>query len=255
MKHTICNQVRFEIDEKDLAATLSAGAMEHLTQCVDCREFQTKETRLRQIVGSLETVNAPADFDFRLRARLANDERAIYRESSPIRVWRLRSIAVAAMLLIFAGTVFMLRQMDPREPKMGDTGQASQVQQVAPAPRPDEAATVNSGVTAQNAQEGFPIVAAQKNTQPRRGVPLAVGKRQSVAVDLSSKPAPVIRGESIGTMSTFPLDVSQQSFKVSLDDGSGGSRTISVPTVSFGSRRVLMGGSVSANQYAPKGDW
>ena len=114
---------------------------------------------------------------------------------------------------------------------------------------------MSTGATAQNGQEGSPIVSAQKNTTPRRVVPAAVAKRQSVAVDLSSKPAPVIRGEAIATMPTFPLDVSQQSFKVSLDDGSGGSRTISVPTVSFGSRRVLMGGSVSANQFAPKGDW
>lgn len=253
MRHRICNQVRFEIDEKDLAAALSAGAMEHLRQCVDCQEFQTKETKLRQIVRGLETVNAPADFDFRLRARLANDRGAIYR---PIKVWRLRSIAVAAMLLIFAGTVFMLRQVDPRQPKTDNTDQASQVQKVAPAPRPnDDASRVSSNATASNEQEQSPVVTAQKNTTPRRAVPSAFVKRPSVAVDLSSKPAPVVRGETIGTMATFPLDVTQQSFKVSLDDGSGGSRTISVPTVSFGSRRVLMGGSASANQFAPKGDW
>lgn len=252
MNHTICNQVQFEIDEKDLAAALSAGAMEHLRECIDCQEFQTKGTKLRQIVRSLETVNAPADFDFRLRARLANDQGAIYR---PIKVWRLRSIAVAAMLLIFAGTVFMLRQTDRHQPNTDNTDQASQVQKVAPATRPnDEASRVSSNATAPNEQEQS-LVTAQKNTPPRRVVPSGFVKRPSVAVDLSSKPAPVIRGETIGTMATFPLDVTQQSFKVSLDDGSGGSRTISVPTVSFGSRRVLMGGSVSANQFAPKGDW
>lgn len=253
MKHTICNQVRFEIDEKELAAALSAEAMEHLQQCVDCQAFQTRETRLRQIVGSFEPVNAPADFDFRLRARLANDRSATYRLSPPIRVWRLRSIAVAAMLLIFAGTVFMLRQIDPRQPKTDNAGQASSDKKVAPDVQPnDRTPKLNNDGNAPNDQAETPFVAEQKNPPPRRVVPSSAVKRLSAVVDMGSEPAPV---EKIGTMTTFPLDVSQPAFKVSLDDGSGSSRTISVPTVSFGSRRVLMGGSVSSNQFAPKGDW
>ena len=254
MKHTICNQVRFEIDEKELAAPLSAGAMEHLRQCVYCQEFQTKETSLRKIVGSLETVNAPADFDFRLRARLANDRSATFRLSSPVRVWRLRSIAVAAMLLIFAGTVFMLRQTDPPQSMASKTDQASKNENVVPPKANDEASKSNNTSAGDNPvinQGTAPVAAKQNSPAPRKSASSPnLNKRPSVAVDFASKPAPVV-----ATMATFPLDVSQQAFKVSLDDGTGGSRTISVPAVSFGSRRVLMSGSVSSNQYAPKGDW
>lgn len=250
MKHTICNQVRFEIDEKELAAPLTAGAMEHLQQCVDCQEFRTKEASLRRIVGSLETVNAPADFDFRLRARLANDRSAMYRLSSPVRVWRLLSIAVAAMLLIFAGTVFMLRQSDPPQSTAIKMDQASKPEDIVP-PKPNDEASKSNNTSAGNNQTAAPIVPTHNNPPPRKSVQSPyVNKRPSVAVDFSSKPAPVI-----ATIPTFPLDVSQQVFKVSVDDGSGSSRTISVPAVSFGSRRVLMSGSVSSNQFAPKGDW
>jgi hypothetical protein len=47
----------------------------------------------------------------------------------------------------------------------------------------------------------------------------------------------------------FQIDASLQSVTVSLDDGRGNERTISFPTVTFGSQRVLANG----NQFAPKG--
>jgi hypothetical protein len=57
--------------------------------------------------------------------------------------------------------------------------------------------------------------------------------------------------EPVGVSAAFPIDASVQSFKVSLDDGRGNARTISVPTISFGSQRIMQG----ENQFAPKRDW
>lgn len=248
MKHIICNQVRFEIDEKDLTAALSPSAMEHLRHCSECQEFQNKETKLRQIVGSLEPVNAPPDFDFRLRARLANDRSvASYRFMSAVRVWRMRSAAVAAMLLIFAATVYMIRQNQPVQQTPGSdqtTSAASNDTQPAksadsPTTPPDVAVASNTG--SQSASN------EKKNIRPRQVT--GTVKRPQATVDFSDEVAPVV---SINQ--TFPIDVSQPSFKVSLDDGRGTSRTISVPTVSFGSRRVLTP-TMASNQLAPKGDW
>jgi hypothetical protein len=77
-------------------------------------------------------------------------------------------------------------------------------------------------------------------------------KRPLVAEDFSSQRAEVINGrEPAREFEVLPLDSSLQSFKVSLDDGRGNARTISVPTISFGSQRMLQ----TANQYAPKRDW
>ena len=250
MKHTICNQVRTEIDEKDLTVSLSPGAMEHLRHCNECQEFQIKGTKLRQIVGSLETVAAPADFDFRLRARLANDRTvASYRSMAPVRVWRLRSAAVAAMLLIFAGTIFVMRQNQVVPPGQ-DVNVVADNNKVAP-PVTSESPTTPS-VEAVGPDEPDKPKVTRNNPSHQF---TAKTKRPPVAVDFSSTPAPVGNvDENMASVPTFPLDVPQPSFKVSLDDGRGTSRTISVPAVTFGSRRVLST-NVSTNQYAPKGDW
>jgi hypothetical protein len=246
MKHTICDQVRFEIDEKDLTAALSTSAMEHLRHCSECQEFQNKETKLRQIVGSLEPVNAPPDFDFRLRARLANDRTvASYRSMSAMRVWRLRSAAVAAMLLIFAATVYMIRQNQPVQPTPGSDQITSAGNDTKPA-EPAESPTGLTGAVASNAGSESP--SEEKKNGRRPPLPGTV-KRPTATRDSSNTVAPVLSIDQ-----AFPIDVSQPSFKVSLDDGRGTSRTISVPTVSFGSRRVLTP-TMASNQIAPKGDW
>jgi len=255
MKNTECNQVRLEIDESELGATLSSVALQHLQECGECREFQNKQTKLRQIVGSLETVNAPADFDFRLRARLANSERPGYQFLSSFPAVRSPGFAVAVLILLVIGSFVFLRQFVPREPQVAVKPAASQGT-ASPAKEPEK--------PSENVQQVSPPVELRRDeslaknaTQtPRRVVSPPPGpKRAAVAVDLSGSPAPVIRnGQSIAGMTTFPLDISQESFKVSFDDGRGTSRTISLPGFSFGSRRVLTGRNVS-NQVAPHGDW
>jgi hypothetical protein len=246
MNHTICNQVRFEIDEKDLTAALSTSAMEHLRHCSECQEFQNKETKLRQIVGSLEPVNAPPDFDFRLRARLANDRTvASYRSISAVRVWRMRSAAVAAMLLIFAATVYLIRQNWPVPPTT-DSDQTTRASNETKVANPPESPTAPPEVVVSKAGTASP--SDVKKTTPRRQF-IAQDKRPTATLDSSDTRAPVVSLNQI-----FPLDVSQSSYKVSLDDGRGTSRTISVPAVSFGSRRVLTP-TMASNQLAPKGDW
>jgi len=245
MKHTICNEVRFEIDEMDLNASLSARAMEHLRHCTDCQEFQSKETKLRQIVGNLETVNAPADFDFRLRARLASERTGSnYLSMSPVRVWRMRSAAVAAMLVIFAATIYIIRQNQTVE-SVQDTNRASNL---APPSTPAQSPQNDNQVAIVPSEPASPSTGGTIGFRPRRQ-PVPQSKRQALAVDFGSKPAPVVSADQ-----TFSLGVAQPSFKVSLDDVNGSARTISVPAVSFGSRRVLNTSTTNA-QYAPKGDW
>ncbi|HEX7295969.1 MAG TPA: hypothetical protein VF251_09480, partial [Pyrinomonadaceae bacterium] len=245
MKQTICNQVRIEIDEKDFTESLSTQALGHLRHCSDCQEFQSKETKLRQIIGSLETVNAPADFDFRLRARLANDRTASsYLSMSPVRVWRMRSAAVAAMLVIFAATIYMVRQNQPIEPQRETRQAANATVTPIPADSPTAPADVASVPTREDPADS----ASGRDSRPRRQL-AAPSKRQVVAVDLSGRPAPVV-----STDQTFSLEFAQPSYKVSLDDGSGSARTISVPAVTFGSRRLLNTNTTPV-QYAPKADW
>ena len=78
-------------------------------------------------------------------------------------------------------------------------------------------------------------------------------KRSLTSVDFSSERANVVSNArpALNNEPVFSIDASLQSLKVSLDDGRGNAHTISFPTVSFGSQRVL----TNANQFNPKGVW
>src|SRR5258708_34631870 len=69
MKWMECRATRREIDEG--GEHLSAQALRHVGSCAPCLAFQNERARLRDLLTSLEPVTAPADFDFRLRARIA----------------------------------------------------------------------------------------------------------------------------------------------------------------------------------------
>jgi hypothetical protein len=110
------------------------------------------------------------------------------------------------------------------------------------------------------AAPGGAVTAINSTSKPSRKNVVAIFRpRQSlVARDFSLSSGSVVRHEeSVATAdvpAVFPIDTSYQSLKVSLDDGSGTWRIISLPTVSFGSQRVLATGSLS-NQLSPKGVW
>src|SRR5262245_5192619 len=111
MRKNICEAIRRELDELNLDETCSTAAIEHLRDCGACREFHEKQTKLRQIVGSLGTVAAPADFDFRLRARLANESSSA--SGFNFVAWPVlrRGVAAAAMVIVFATGALLVRNV------------------------------------------------------------------------------------------------------------------------------------------------
>jgi len=244
MRKNNCEVIRQELDELMLDETSSAAVTEHLLECAACREFNEKQTRLRQIVGSLGTVSAPPDFDFRLRARLANDA-----NGAAFHFWPLtrRGLAFAAVLLVFVMGAILIRNVFNRPAvnrQVADQHNTPPPQQPVQTVAPQE----------QQPNPAPPLLASspERRPQPIRNERPARIKRPLVAEDFSSQRAEVITGrEPAVEFEVLPLDSSLQSFKVSLDDGRGNARTISVPTISFGSQRMLQTG----NQYASKRDW
>jgi hypothetical protein len=244
MRKNNCEMIRRELDELMLDDTSSAAVVEHLRECAACREFNEQQTRLRQIVGSLGTVSAPADFDFRLRARLANDS-----GSAAFHFWPLarRGLAFAVVLLLFVMGALLVRNVLNRT---GENKQVADQHNTTPAPRPAQTVAPQE----QQPNPAPPLLASspERRPQPIRNERPARIKRPLVSEDFSSQRAEVInRREPAGEFEVLPLDSSSQSFKVSLDDGRGNARIISVPTISFGSQRMLQTG----NQYVSKRDW
>lgn len=248
MRDKRCEPVRRELDELMLGDDFSATTAGHLQTCSDCRDFQRQQMKLRQIVGSLGTINAPADFDFRLRARLAADSVA-----PGFRFWTftVKGLATAAVLVVFGVGAVMVWQRS-HEPHPAAVA-------VTPPPieepvRPEtNTSTVNSST--QN-YETIPAV-ADNETPPRRKSErqrlASTPKRTVSSIDFSSERANVVSNTrpAVNTAPVFPIEASLQSVKISLDDGRGNERTVSFPTVSFGSQRVLP----TANQFASKGEW
>jgi len=248
MRKNICRVVRKELDELMLGETGSASAVEHLRECAVCREFHQQQTKLRQIVGSLGTVSAPADFDFRLRARLANDS-----SSAGLAYWPFarRGFALATVLLVFATGAVLMKNVLNRPAKQDEVVTTQQPPVVPEPPKQVETKTpeVNPG---QQLVATHPEKRPQTIKNERPSSTSSRAPRRLVAEDFSSARAEVISGhEPISEFDAFPLDASLQSFKVLLDDGRGNARTISVPTVSFGSQRMLQTG----NQFASKRVW
>src|SRR5687767_2891290 len=127
MRKNNCGVIRKELDELMLDEACSSSAAAHLRECAGCREFHQQQTKLRQIVGSLGMVSAPADFDFRLRARLAND-------SSSAAYWQFarRGFALATVLLVFATGAFLVRNVLDRPATIGEEAVSSNPQPAVP---------------------------------------------------------------------------------------------------------------------------
>jgi len=243
MRKTNCKQIRRELDELMLGEAWSAAATEHLRECAECREFHVQQTKLRKIVGSLGTIEAPADFDFRLRARLAKDA-----SSAPAIYWRLvrGGMVAAAMAVVVLMGVAVVRDTLRQGENPGEVAKKPEVHQPV---KPDQAPPV-----VPEEKKTDDVVAGVNPVTIRKVRPAQADykKRPLSSFAISSTGASVLNGTKPAGMSTaFPIDSSLQPFTVSLEDGRGNAKTISVPTVSFGSQRIVQGG----NQFAPKRDW
>jgi hypothetical protein len=99
-----CKAIRREIEELEAGAQVSACADEHLLTCAACRAFARERASLRRLVGSLERVSAPADFDWKLRARLAEARTG----SEQTRGWLWQGATTSQALALAASFVFLV---------------------------------------------------------------------------------------------------------------------------------------------------
>ena len=257
MRNMNCRNIRREIEEEGSDHLLSSAAKDHLENCPECRAFSDDRVKLRGMLSSLGAVTAPDDFDFRLRARLAREKRG---ESHPLMMrnmsFGVRSAAFGTILVLIGSAFLFVRLNRPVDstPSAKATKPSSTIDKTAieqPGNGEQKVAQVSTGL-----QINAPPTGATNLTSPssrgQHGARPSGGLRNQVASlrdtspvksrDSSSTGAPVFRptdGMAANGLSAFPIGASYQSLKVSVDDGRGSSRTISLPSVSFGSQRVL----------------
>ena len=234
MRTMNCQKVRRVIEATDRGDFLNVEAAEHIKGCPVCEKLNEEHLELRNITANLGIVEAPADFDFRLRARLARANAEDVRPGLGRLTFGLRSAALASLLVVFGGAMLVANLRTSSENPVQNTAQNPAPNPVIEKPVAGEARAAATPFQPTLGSPGLTTPAVSRDRIPasRRA---GTGTR-----DMASGRAPVVRpNELTARASDFPIDASSQPVKVSLDDGRGSSRTISVPTVSFGSQRVL----------------
>ncbi len=66
-----CQHIRTAIDTASRFEPMGENAQHHLRSCNGCREYADEMSSFLSLLKSTPRVVAPADFDFRLRARIA----------------------------------------------------------------------------------------------------------------------------------------------------------------------------------------
>ena len=149
-----CRSVRQEIDQSELGQRLSESSESHVIGCASCAAFRAERTRLRELVGRLRPVTAPADFDMRLRARIAREQGQRSAQPSIFRLFMSTpAIAVAGVIVMVVGGMVWMNQRAGQPP----TGTASNQ------PAPPNPATPSGASTQAGAKDNQTVPPAETN--------------------------------------------------------------------------------------------
>ncbi|HEY0083916.1 MAG TPA: hypothetical protein VGB61_14075, partial [Pyrinomonadaceae bacterium] len=273
-----CQKCKIEIEDRDLRReSLSDAAQAHVAACADCRVFGEERLALRYLVGGLEKISAPADFDFRMRARMAAERdkrapRAAWLSFSPAKLsWPL---AACLALVVSASLYFQKAQPDAPANASAEQPRATatrapgvSVIEAVPAPASSTTSSAASSSAPSRVRNAGHMQTASSDirlsltaasskisaAQSPRHIPSSPGaragiERESVQVEesistslkgstprVAASAAPRVEG----AWSPLQLDAPEGRLNVLLRDTTGGARTISVDSVSFGSRDMM----------------
>lgn len=182
-----CKACRIEIEEAEAHEPLSARARAHAETCQSCGAFRIERQSLSQLVGSMERVSAPPDFDFRLRARLAAARSADNRMFS----WQrfiseaIPVMAFAAFIALVAGVPFIYQQVNLNR---RNAGRATEAVANVPARESQPGQVVSAPPVVSLVDSSGEDRTAHHNDNARRS--LAGASRRSASVDMSPERQP-----------------------------------------------------------------
>jgi hypothetical protein len=248
-----CKVYRREIEEAADGRPVSKGGRSHASACRACGDELRGRERLRALVGGLGKVEAPADFEFRLRARMASakNDRGHGRFSGARWLYGFAPVAVAACFLIVSATLFF-RQATRTTPTDVPGAAAP-----APSAAPDRAASVNrqnhSARPAVEVKEAArvdaEVAAPPKVNKPvHRANARAVQTRQVSARGerrAGLEPGTLEVGVTSAQVIHLPLKTSTEPLRVILRDERGAEHVVMMRSVSFGSQDFLSRGEVT----------
>lgn len=259
-----CKTYQREIDEVADGGGVSAGARTHAASCRACGDELRARESLRALVGGLGKVEAPADFEFRLRARMAaaKADGGRGRFGGTRWLYGFAPVAVAACFVVVSATLYFrqaARTTNAGSPVVVTNGPARSVE-------PDRATSAD--VQNQNAE---PLTvgdvtrinpkgtASPKSDKPAHKVIARAAQSRAVASRGVGRAdvVPVTLVSSVtGAQVIKPISVkaSAEPLRVIMRDERGAERVVPMRGVSFGSQDFLArGASVQPSAAAEVG--
>ncbi|MBS1786635.1 MAG: hypothetical protein JST85_02880 [Acidobacteria bacterium] len=166
-----CKGIQAAIDSASSRNPISSEIKVHLNGCPDCRSYSDQTNSLLALLSVQPRVQAPADFDFRLRARIA---RAQAEPASPFaflenlfgRTFSLKQAAasLAALAVMAAGTTLYFNQSNSKQADNSSMIASNIPAVVQPAPKQVEMPVVSlSQIPA--SQTSAPIIKSSAKPQ------------------------------------------------------------------------------------------
>ena len=93
-----CREFLIEFEER---GALTEAATVHLNDCPGCKKTSSVQTRIWAMIDGLNPIDPPNDFDFRVKARIANARPNEFQPSSFLPV--LRYVLPLGVIILFAG--------------------------------------------------------------------------------------------------------------------------------------------------------
>jgi hypothetical protein len=237
-----CRATRQEIDESELNQSLSDQARSHVALCESCGDFRAERTSLRELVGSLEPVAAPGDFELRLRARMASEQQGRARQPYIFRllIGTPAMVAAALVVMLALSLVWFAQRNRGQSPAI-----AKVPTQDAPSVPLQPALVADKHDAAPGTEGGRPE--PDQTTPSRTGVTIRennsrTGSTLAKSVDYGTAPAERFKQieQRAGEVS---LSAPLKPMVVSMQDDRGGTRRISLPPISFGAQRLVNNGT------------
>lgn len=264
-----CKVFRTEVEEATDGGTLGPRAASHVASCAACGDELRGREALRGLVRGLGRVDAPADFEYRLRARMAGSKprggHGVFGGLFPV-----RGIAWAAVAVCVLSVTAAVYYRQPQQTKQNAPGvvESAHGPQVSTSPTATQSNTLRENKTQQPEQVGGrqtasvtpnPPVLTQRSsgvkrvsTQPRerelstREPRVEQTRGRSLEADLRPAPVlpvqlPLLNSGNNGALrfaaQGIQLGTTAGTLRVVLRDERGTSLTMR--SVSFGSQELL----------------
>jgi hypothetical protein len=232
---------------------MSSDARSHVVLCLACGVELRERESLRGLVGGLGKVEAPADFEFRLRARMAAAKVGAGSGHFGGTRWLygFAPVAVAACFVVVSATLYFRQATRPTTADVPAVA-AVPARNIEPGHVPSinkQGRPAGSVVTGQRAvQESPTIIASSKTPKYVRDVNVR-GRQPREVASKGERRADVAENTSISSvtgariLTPIPVQGSAEPLMVILRDERGAERVVPMRSVSFGSQDFLARGT------------